>query len=479
MLLKHGRYLPLYLVTGYVAFTYALFMWGPLEWAVENAGKMHALIATYIAAMGLAYYFAARGRLARAPQLPWKLFFYVGSIASALLLIPGSYLYTNLWPWDVFSMARCQNTAYMNMVAMALDPVEGRQWFALLRGMLAPFTISVVPIAVLHWSSLRWREYFLLALYLASVVCMSYLRGTDKENGDLVIMLIALLPLVGYRTAVRHSMRWSFLLKFVVVLGVIAILTGWQFALRKDARLNRSYPIIISYHDQSCPIDQLWCMCKREKETVIGAIARAKMISAIDLGNRFSQAYAKQVKDAKEAERGNRYVLDKELDKVIASNEHFYLRMLSSYLAQGYFGMSLALHEDFTSSFGIGHSPLLLQHIGGAISPEFKDRTYTEKISAKGWSSTYRWATLFTWLANDVGFWGVPFLLALFAWLLGKAWRQATEQGDDIASIIYMMMMVGIFYIPANNQIMLTIDSYASLLFWLGYWLVMRYRATS
>ncbi len=471
LLIKQGRFFPLYLVVGYVAFTYALFLWGPLDWTVDNAPAMHLFIGACLAAMSGAYYFGARGKLAHAPQLPWKRFYYVGCIASVILLFPGSYLYTNLWPWDVFAMFRCQNTAYMNMLGMSLDPVDGRQWFALLRGMLAPFTISVVPIAVLHWSLLRWREHVLLVLYLASVVCMSYLRGTDKENADIFIMLLALLPLITYRATVRHNVRGFFLLKFVAVIAVLAVLFGVQFAERKDARLNRSYPTIIAYHDKSCPIAELSCMCKREKETIISAATRQQTLAAIDLGDRFSKAYAKQVEDSKQAQAGSKY-------EPRTSDVPLYVRMLSTYLGQGYFGMSLAMNEPFTSTYGVGHSPLLLQHIGEQISPEFKNRTYTEKISAKGWSSTYRWSTLFTWLANDVSFWGVPFLLAIFAWVLAKAWRQATEQADDIASIIYMMMVVGIFYIPANNQIMLTIDSYASLLFWLGYWLVMRYRAT-
>ena len=51
----------------------------------------------------------------------------------------------------------------------------------------------------------------------------------------------------------------------------------------------------------------------------------------------------------------------------------FAFEMLTSYVSQGYFGLFLGLKEDFTSTYGLGHSPFLM----GMYTRFFDDSIYT------------------------------------------------------------------------------------------------------
>lgn len=493
LLLQCGRVLPLLLLVGYMALTYAIFVYGPFNWPVTNLRSLSIFIYACIIAAIIGYMVGIRpgGRIM--PVLPWRRFLWIGGIAQLLLMTPASYLYTYLWPWQAPEMMGCQSTAYINMLTTLAEPNPWRPYFALLRGVLAPFTISVVPLAILHWSQLRRREYVLVALYVLSVLGMSYLRGTDKETGDLIMVLLAMIPLVAYRALVMHNLYMQQMLVFGLCVAVALAAFSAQFLARKDARMHNTYPAIAAEHDDSCRLAETWCLCRREKlfiapdRTDLGALD-----PQIDHLDRDLDKEARLMKDDRfmmalvNEARKNQAIARTQIAVAIKPPKHgersasaqrqFYMNTIAGYLSQGYFGLSLAMKEPFTTTYGLGHSPLLIEKLGGPLHLDLQGRSYTGKISDR-WHYQQHWSTAFTWIANDVGFPGTVLVMALFAYGLAKAWRQATEREDDTSSIVYMLMLMAIFYLPANNQMLATIDSYCTTLFWLGYWLLMRYRA--
>lgn len=61
------------------------------------------------------------------------------------------------------------------------------------------------------------------------------------------------------------------------------------------------------------------------------------------------------------------------------SNAIDFYEKLTSYMAQGYYGMSIALDEDFQSSFGIGHSVFLQKILADYLGFNVRDRTFEHK----------------------------------------------------------------------------------------------------
>jgi len=150
----------------------------------------------------------------------------------------------------------------------------------------------------------------------------------------------------------------------------------------------------------------------------------------------------------------------------------FGFSMATLYLSIGYYGMGLALEEDFESSLGLGHSLFISN---GVMQVEdlrsFLDRTYTAKISLKGWDAQVYWATTYTWLANDVGFFGVIVLMLLIGFVFSRTWQDVILLRDPAAIILFSQIVLMLFYLPAFNVTMQNVDNYFAFIFWLIFWI--------
>lgn len=138
----------------------------------------------------------------------------------------------------------------------------------------------------------------------------------------------------------------------------------------------------------------------------------------------------------------------------------FAMDMLAGYLSQGYYGLSLALNSDFDFSYGLGHSAFLMSVAGFSGG-------YLNKINQMGWDTASQWSTIFPWVASDLSFFGAPFFVAAFAFFWGSSYKSAIVEKNDAGAIIFILLSVCFFYIPANNQLTQTLDAYLGFVFWL------------
>jgi hypothetical protein len=149
--------------------------------------------------------------------------------------------------------------------------------------------------------------------------------------------------------------------------------------------------------------------------------------------------------------------------------------MAALYFGQGYFGLSLALAKDFQSTWGLGHSIALANYYSALFENEdLYERSYTFRLRDDGWSDLQQWSTMFSWLANDIGFPAVPVVIGLLAWIWGRSWKDAIFRNNDRAAIVFTFMMLMVFYMPANNQLTQTIDVYFAVVCWIIIWLIDR-----
>lgn len=146
---------------------------------------------------------------------------------------------------------------------------------------------------------------------------------------------------------------------------------------------------------------------------------------------------------------------DSYIMQIFGQNLGFAISMLSGYLGQGYYGLSLALEQDFTwtafggSSYSIS---VILNQLFGL--PFMVEQSYPYLVADNtGWAET-KWHSIFSWLASDLTFPGTLFLLAGVAFIYGRAWKEAILVGNPFSILLFCLLSVGIIYIPANNQLM-------------------------
>jgi hypothetical protein len=144
---------------------------------------------------------------------------------------------------------------------------------------------------------------------------------------------------------------------------------------------------------------------------------------------------------------------------------------LTGYVVQGYYGLSLALNQEFDSTFGIGNSMFLINSFKKFFDIDVASRTFQHKIN-NAWSELGQWHSFYSQVANDVGFWGVIVVMFGLGVLLCRVWISALEEEDIFAKLLLIILMIMFIYMPANNQvfnIMESLFSFWALLFlWAG-----------
>ena len=140
--------------------------------------------------------------------------------------------------------------------------------------------------------------------------------------------------------------------------------------------------------------------------------------------------------------------------------------MLSSYLNQGYYGLSLALEQSFTPTWGIGNSWFTLSIYERLTGDYFlRGRTYPFKLESLGWDPYVNWHSMYTWLASDFSFLGTLLVVLLLAWLLASVWKSLLINHNIFALGLFILLMIMFMYLPANNQIFAFADTYIT--FWI------------
>lgn len=344
-----------------------------------------------------------------------QVWYVVGAIAAVVLLIPSSLIYTDKWPWQIAAALNDQRDAYATLADQLAETEGARGPFALVRAVAAPFTFCVLPMAVIYWPRLSGKNRFLAILVVLVSIDFSILRGTTRELADLaVIAMSALLVSLG-RTSVSTGANFSTAIgrhwKALALAPLLVFAVTVSLIGRTEARLGGKNSI--------CLADSGACVTNE-------------------------QPYA-SMSDA----------------------TFFGLATVSGYLGQGYYGLTLTANKPFDSTLGVGHSPAvgaLFLMLGG--NKEHLDRAYTARAERDGWSDATQWSTLLSWISNDIGLAGALFFVVILGALWGRAWINATHGNDDRSAVYFCAIMMMIFYLPANNQMMGSFDNYFTLVFW-------------
>jgi hypothetical protein len=424
--------LPLHVVLGYVALTFALFLVWPINWPIYHAEQWARLISyvlLVLAVIGGTTWLGSAGATRVTAPLPFLgAILVLGAIASALLLIPTSYAYTGRPPWEALDSLRDQAMAYRRLLTQLYATTGQRNTVVILRAVLAPLTYAVLPLGIIHWRTIGWTGRISVAVTILASMIFSVMRGTDKEIADLFIVGGAAACVsygraraVGLRGAelVRRHWRWA------IIAVVFLFFAEGLFTERKTER--------------------------------VGHIASRTAVCANS-----SHICAN---------------LDNPLIAWLPERQRFGLTMFIMSTCSGYFGLELALEKPFDTAFGVGHSPAALtayETITGDTGPHY--RTFTYRNGEERWYEENYWSTLVTWIANDVGFPGAVLVLGGVGWLWGRWWREAAAGMSDPAAVLFVLATTMMVYFPANDQVLGSYDGYSELAVWIGVWLWHRAR---
>lgn len=410
-------YLPYFVFVLFNLGTYLVFLYGPFDWPLQNAGLMSGLLAAYLVFYSVGYAFGTQRRAGRAVSevtawiaryLPIILPVAIGVFATSI------YVYTGEFFWNTARIFGDQQQNYYD--TLRFGETSSRILnapFGLLKMVLQPIITVAVLYATMNFKRLRpGQKLALLGVYLFWIL-FSVFRGTDKEIFDISVILLTAVA-VNYYSSLRSQITLAQIGRsFLFITVAVVLLVGFLsvFSQRKLTRMGGNTAV-----------------CVEE----VGICARPE-----------------------------------------GTLEYVYA-LTAGYTTHGYYGMSLALQEDFTPTFPFGHAPALKPLSDLLVGPEYLERSYPNKIDKRGWDNGLRWSTAYTSWASDLSFWLVPFVMFFVGLVTALSWKDAVMGGSLLGATVFSFMVTMSLFLSANNQVGIALDSLIAFLLLAFLWLVSR-----
>ncbi|WP_309680838.1 hypothetical protein [Polaromonas sp.] len=407
MLFRKKWLVPLFFFEVYLSVTVALFFFGPWPWEIDRP----ILLISYLAAaqlfIAIGYLLAWRRVLGQhqttegsAEHLSYGISFLKRSLLiSCILIIPTALSRTgNFFP-NIFEGLSDAGAVYNRNFERLQD---GNPFVAVeyLRMLFAPFLIAIFPLTVVYWSQLSLRFkllssvviFFNLSLYLAT--------GTNKGMADFVVSLPWLIFL-GVSTGL---LRLQIQRRWIVVIVAALFIAFLQF----------------------------FGMGQAEREGGVGELGVFNTGSGLVEASR-----------------------DNFLSLLLSDGQRIIFESLARYVGQGYYALSMSLGLEHSSTFGFGHSMFLARNADAIFNTDyFTAGSLPGLLELKyEWGMFTLWHSIYPWLASDFGFIGTLFVMAAFGYLLGLSWGFSLLTASHQWIVLFYLLLILFFYIPANNQI--------------------------
>jgi hypothetical protein len=153
----------------------------------------------------------------------------------------------------------------------------------------------------------------------------------------------------------------------------------------------------------------------------------------------------------------------------------FSVAVFCMYLTGGYQGLSLSFDQPFVWTHGVGHSYALTTLLDKVLGlPVSVSDSYPYRVgAATGWDEA-KWHSVFSWLASDLTFGGAIVFFFFVAYVYAQCWKEAVMHKNPVSILLFCVLNLGLAFVPANNQLLHSPESYLSVLLIFAVWISTR-----
>jgi hypothetical protein len=411
------RYVPLLAGAGLFVVALLLSLFGPIDWQMDNGAEVYGFLVACLVAMMAGYWWAVRRKADRPVGGRWPL-----PQASAIVVL-GSALYLLLYPLTVYDGT---GQWFPNVAEGLLHPGQAYagkaaaelaipQYAVYLGTLIAPLTIAVLPLTLFFWPRLSRLARVLGVAVILCTLALGVSRAVNQDVGDLCGYIVLFLVLVASTAREGHGRR-----RRVVTCLVGAALVGGLFL--------GYYHTVISGRVEADTVTS----GRHQHESLNEALRNQALVS---LGTERTGSVFYSVVPAAAQPTGS---------------------VFTSYLTQGYKGLSLAMDRPWHPTYGLGFSTFIRHNASRVLGLDenaIEARTYEGQLDAEGWPAGVQWSTFFIHPASDITFLGVIPLMALIGFAFGAAWRDTCTRADPVACVVFFYLGIQVLYLSANNQL--------------------------
>ncbi len=416
-------YIPILITQAYLIFTLFLFQFGPISFYIEYPLLFWWYIFLYQASFFLGYLIACRtkrknyykyGSLGDDISTSKFWLLIITAMIASMISFKGVAFFDLINPfyWYTTAMSGIENPGeqYIKKMERVLSSENtGNKLLNIFYFVVAFSKILIIPALVILWHRLSYFTRFFALFVSALPVLIGFSNGTNKQVFDFTIFY-------GVSLAV-------FFIKNFYSLG--------SFGFKK-----RKFFVLMIFLSGLCAI------------SFFGLTMQERGGSAI---------YIETVSPLGHIEVKEH---DINTDDDFAYSTYVWF---TSYLVQGYYGFSLSLSQDFTSTLGFGNSPFLTRQFEWVTGMNLSNLTYQHKID-QWWDETAQWHSFYSYFANDFHFLGVSFICLLFGFYLARLWLSIINNNNFYAVLIMPLFALLVIFIPANNQVFGFLETFSA--FW-------------
>lgn len=402
------KFAPLIFVELYLISTLVVFLKGPIEYRIHNEFLFYLYIFLYHIFTFCGYSLGIK-ILTKQRNSDFEKKGYLLKYSNITLLALFSSLLSNanlsmgesLIPYNIIDLFNhgisfeSIGLAYFDKI-QALDSYQGNKLLNIIFFFIAWPKVIYISYVIYNWDKINIVKKILSSIIILIPVLSGISTGTNKPIFDFV--LIFLLSLCVYFFSNKFIIN-KFLIhkrKLFVLISVI----GFFFAV---------YFFSLSMKGRN--VDFVFL----ESTSVLGDIKVKESISSNEINN----------------------------GGVI---------WLVNYVVQGYYGFSLSLDQEFTSTYGFGNSPFLTRQFEWISGINLRERTYQYKIDHL-WGETIQWHSFYSQFANDFHFIGVSLILFAISFLMAITWKSIIKYNNFYAKLLLPIYLIMFIFMPANNQI--------------------------
>jgi hypothetical protein len=421
---------PIIFVQMYLAVSVLLFAFGPWPWPVSNPLELY----TFLFVAQLALFLGYRSAIGKQPRSAsaWLRVPTMVIISLAFNLVFIGQTYKN----RTGDTASGVGTAVRSVNAGLTDP--GQQYDYKLKNNLErgegahstmdyatllvyPVLWIAFPLGIVFWKRLSLWVRLALVGWIVVDLSMWVAAGTNKGIADFVILLPCLMLARNPAMLINIRLRNVMTIGLIAIIGVTALFTFFSLGM-----LGRSGGTVVPMYNNSAAISA----------------------DPDNLALRY---------------------LPTQLQGPFAS--------FSSYFTQGYYGLSLSLEQPFIFCYGVGNSYFLEGLSRRFVSTPIGLDAYPARIEGTGWDRYGNWHSIYPWIASDLSFPGTIVFMFVIGRLFALVWLDVAFCKNPWAACLLALLLIMLFYIPANNQVLAFPE--AAMPFWtlLVLWFVSRARA--
>lgn len=422
------KYTPLIVIFIYLNLTVLLFFIGPVEYNIENPIKLPLFLLSSHLMIVLGYLFGV-SRKEKEINISFNGFnLFTLSVVIFLIFIPlTNYMNTGSLFFN-FKNINALGQAYNE--SMLFRASSNASIIAYIRAIFSPLFIAFLPLGLFYWKKMN---VFLRILFLIGVVGglgLDFFRGTNKTLADYLIVFIFML----------------------IINNIIKIYSSPNEIKRKKStgKLFIRFFIIL--------------------------------ILGIVLLNFFFKFFSSTVPERNglsfQSTNGHYYIDPNHLlINSLPDEGKLVSGTIINYFIQGYHGLDLALSKDFLPTFGFGNSMFLILNMSELLQSNifFENSYIFRNDRIDNWDWFINWSTFYTWVASDITFFGTVLLMFFIGTLIGKTWKRVLLFKEIPSLIIFIQLILLCFYIPANNQLVQTLEGFVGNTFWFIYWFHIMY----